>query len=303
MELRHLRYFVAVAEEKSVTRAAARLGMQQPPLSQQIKALEQELRFRLFERLPKGVELTAGGAVFLDEARALLDGVDRAAQKAASVASGAQGSITVGFTSSVAAHRLASDIIRAYRYSYPGVALEFREGNAAELTEAVASGELHAAILREPVADPPGVIFHTLLDEEMLVVLPLTHKLARPKARTRASAVSLQALANDPFILVRRPGAPGMYANLIAACNQLGFNPKIAAQVGHMLTNIMLVAAGVGVSVVPASMREIHRKHVAYRPLKDSPKLSAPITLIHRREETNPAAGHFISITKRIALG
>jgi len=301
MELRHLRYFIAVAEEKSFTRGAERLRMQQPPLSQQIKVLEQELGIKLFERLPKGVELTAGGTVFLAEARAILASLAHAAQKATRVAGGMEGAISVGFTSSVTSHRLATDIIRAYRSSYPRVALAFHEGNAADLTEAVARGDLDAAIVRAPVAQPPNLVFHALLDEEMLVALPIKHKLARPSKRSGSCGVSLRALANEPFILVRRPGGPGMYANLISACNQLGFSPRVVAQVGHMLTNIMLVAAGVGVSVVPASMLGTHRDRVAYCRLQGSPKLIAPITLIHRRGETNPAASHFIAVTKNIA--
>ncbi|MGZ5224456.1 MAG: LysR substrate-binding domain-containing protein [Burkholderiales bacterium] len=301
MELRHLRYFIAVAEERSFTRAAVRLGIQQPPLSQQVQALEYELRMKLFERLPRGVELTPGGAVFLEEARAVLAGLDRGASRALRTADGQEGAISVGFTSSVTAHRLAPEIIRTYRYSYPNVALDFHEGNAADLTEAVTRSELDAAIVRAPVAQPAELVFHCLLDEELLIALPVKHPLALQKHGRAQRGLSLTALANEPFILVRRPGAPGMYANLIAACNQLGFSPRIAAQVGHMLTNIMLVAAGVGVSAVPASMRDTHTDSVAYRDLVQVPRLIAPITLIHRREETNPAASRFIAITKRLA--
>jgi DNA-binding transcriptional LysR family regulator len=301
MELRHLRYFITVAEERSFTRAAARLGIQQPPLSQQVQALEYELRMKLFERLPRGVELTAGGAVFLAEARAVLAGLDRGAIRALRTADGQEGSISVGFTSSVTAHPLAPEIIRTYRHSYPSVALDFHEGNAADLTEAVSRRELDAAIVRAPVAQPAELVFHCLLDEDLLIALPGKHPLALQKHRRGQGGLSLKALANEPFILVRRPGAPGMYADLIAACNQLGFSPRIAAQVGHMLTNIMLVAAGVGVSAVPASMRDTLTDSVAYRALIQTPRLIAPITLIHRREETNPAASRFIAITKRLA--
>jgi DNA-binding transcriptional LysR family regulator len=301
MELRHLRYFIAVAEEKSFTRAAARLGIQQPPLSQQVQALEYELRIKLLERLPRGVQLTPGGAVFLEEARAVLAGLDRGATRALRTADGMEGAITVGFTSSVTAHRLAPEIIRTFRHNYPNVALEFNEGNAADLTDAVARGELDAAIVRAPVAQAGDLCFYTLLVEELLIALPLKHPLAQQKHARRTHGLPLRSLANEPFILVRRPGAPGMYANLIAACNQIGFSPRVVAQVAHMLTNIMLVAAGVGVSVVPASMRESHKESVAYRPLAHIPGLIAPITLIHRKEETNPAASHFIAITKRLA--
>src|SRR5215470_9150017 len=121
MELRHLRYFVAIAEEKSFTRAAKRLDMQQPPLSQQLRALEDELGFRLFDRRPKGVEITAAGAVFLEEAQGLLAGVRRASQRAARVAAGVGGTLSVGFTSSAATHRIAPDVIAEFRRKYPAI--------------------------------------------------------------------------------------------------------------------------------------------------------------------------------------
>lgn len=294
MELRHLRYFVAVADSGGFTRAAERLGIQQPPLSQQVKSLEQELGFRLFIRHPKGVELTVGGRVFLEEARAILAGVLDAVRKASGVAQGLEGSLAVGFTMSVAVHRLSSAILREYRGRYPGVALEFREGNAAQLTELVAAGRLQAALLRAPVALLPELVFVTLLQEDMLVALPHSHDLARDSA----GLLPLLALADEPFILVRRPGAPGMYADLITACQSVGFTPRIAAEVGNMLTNLMLVAAGVGISVVPASMEDVHRESVVYRRLEKSPRVVAPLTLVYRAEERNPAARHFLSIAK-----
>ena len=297
MELRHLRYFVAVAEEASFTRAAERLGIQQPPLSQQVKALEEELGFRLFNRLPKGVELTAGGSVFLAEARRLLGGVKDAVRKATRVAQGMEGSLAVGFTISAAVHHLSSEILREFRRLHPGVALEFREGNAAELTEKVATRSLQAALIRAPVATPPELVFVTLIQEPMLVALPDTH----PLTREATKPTTLASLANEAFILVRRPGAPGMYANLIASCQKVGFNPVIAAEVENMLTNLMLVAAGVGISVVPTSMGHVHQKNVVYRMLDEAPGVSAPLTLIYRADEQNPAAKPFLKITKRLA--
>jgi DNA-binding transcriptional LysR family regulator len=294
MELRHLRYFVAVAEEGSFTRAALRLSIQQPPLSQQVKQLEQELGFCLFDRHPRGVELTAGGTVFLEEARAILGDVQAAVRKASRAAEGLAGSVAVGFTMSVAVHQLAPALLREFRSQCPGVALEFREGNAAELTDLVAAGQIQAALLRAPVARMPELVFVTLLQEEMRVALPKFHTLADQPERPLA----LTALAEEPFILVRRPGAPGMYADLLTTCQQQGFNPRIVAQVEHMLTNLMLVAAGVGISVVPASMRDVHRERVVYRPLAKTPPVVAPITLVYRGEERNPAALHFLRITK-----
>jgi DNA-binding transcriptional LysR family regulator len=297
MELRHLRYFVAVAEHGGFTRAAERLGIQQPPLSQQVKALELELGFKLLNRHPRGVDLTAGGAVFLEEARRILGGVNEAVRKATRVAQGMEGSLSVGFTISAAVHHLSSEILREFRKLHPGVALEYREGNAAELTEKVATGSLQAALIRAPVAKTPELVFVTLLQEDMLLALPNTHPLARRGSRP----VPLLSLAGESFILVRRPGAPGMYANLIAACHRLGFSPLIAAEVQNMLTNLMLVAAGVGISVVPASVGNVHQKDVVYRAMGEAPGVAAPLTLVYRADGQNPATKPFLKIAKRLA--
>jgi DNA-binding transcriptional LysR family regulator len=299
MELRHLRYFVAVAEERHVTRAAERLGIQQPPLSQQIKALESELGIALFKRVPRGVELTVGGVVFLKEARAVLASVGRAGTKALRAARGEEGEIAMGFTSSALTHPIAREAIRSQRITHPAVTLELHEGNAAELTESVAKGDLTVAIVRAPVARPPNVVFRELLRERMLLVLPADHPLVSGKRARRR--FSLRELADEPFVLVRRPGAPGMYSSLIAACQRAGFTPRIAAEVERMLTNITMVAAGVGVSIVPGSMRDVHRESVTYCELTDAPELVAPITLLCRRDESDPSALHFMQLLARLA--
>ncbi len=297
MELRHLRYFVAVAEEGHFTRAAERLGMQQPPLSQQIRALEQELGFDLFKRHPKGADLTPGGAAFLAEARAILENVQQAAVRAGRVADGSAGTIAVGFTSSAAAHPLIPQIVRAYREAWPGVSLDFKEGNAAELTEAIAEGKLQLAFLRLPVSRPPGIVFQQLLEEEMLLVLPVGHPLLQNRRGDDMPAISLKSLRDERFILVRRHGAPGMYSNLIDACKRAGFTPQIAIEVDRMLTNISLVAAGAGISAVPASMRGFHPDSVVYCRIRDGvPGLSAPLTLATRDDDPPPAARHFLDM-------
>jgi DNA-binding transcriptional LysR family regulator len=300
MELRHLRYFVVVAEEGHFTRAAERLGMQQPPLSQQIRALEDELGFELFRRHPKGAALTVGGAVFLQEAKAILESVNRAAARAARVALGTEGTISIGFTSSAAAHPLIPRIVRAYRAAWPGVTLEFREGNAAEMTEAVAAGKLNVAFLRRPVSRPAGLAFHRLLEEEMLLVLPLGHKLLEEHAGPGMPSISLQSLRDEQFILVRKHGAPGMYSNLIEACMRAGFTPQIAVEVDRMLTNISLVAAGAGVTAVPAAMKGFHENSVVYCRIRDGgPELGAPLTLVCLEADAAPAVQHFLAETRR----
>jgi DNA-binding transcriptional LysR family regulator len=297
MELRHLRYFLVVAEEQHFTRAAERLNMQQPPLSHQIRLLEQELGFELFRRHPKGAALTAGGLVFVEEAKNILHRVEQAAKRAGRAAKGFEGALSIGFTSSAAAHPLIPGIIRAYRAAYPGVHLELSEGNAAELTEGVDNGTVNIAFLRQPVSRPRNVNFLPLLEEEMLLVLPIGHRLAPKPLKSGMPVVSLKSLADEEFILVRRHGAPGLYSDLIDACENAGFTPKIALEVERMLTNISLVAAGAGVSVVPASMKDFHRRSVVYCRIRDArPALIAPITLVSRADNLSPTMQNFLDL-------
>src|SRR5579862_8063932 len=158
MELRHLRYFVAVAEEGHITRAAARLGLQQPPLSQQIQALETELDAQLFHRKPRGVELTDAGRALLTDARAILAQVEHAVATTRRTARGEQGRIAVGFTSSASFHPFVVRAIRSYRDAYPLVSLALEEGGTAELVEAVRRQQLDAAFIRTPVGDAPELV-------------------------------------------------------------------------------------------------------------------------------------------------
>jgi len=296
VELRHLRYFIAVADAKSVTRAAAALGLQQPPLSQQVKALERELGFALFKRHPKGVELTPGGEVFLREARETFANLGRAATRASRASQGLVGSLSVGLTSSALAHPFAPRLLREFVRAYPNVDLGLKEGNAADLSEAVAKRTVDAALIRSPVSHPSGIVFEELVREEMLAVLPRGHAAAKG-----AGSLSLKALRDDGFILVRRPGAPGLYAQLIEACNREGFSPRIVAEVANMVTNVTLVAAGMGVSAVPASMRDFHRGSVVYRRLRPSSRLYAPVTLTTRRDASNPVAKRLATLARELA--
>lgn len=303
MELRHLRYFLVVAEEGHFTRAAERLGMQQPPLSQQIRALERELGFALFRRHPKGAALTAGGQVFVEEARAILARLDTAVERAGRISQGIEGVLSIGFTSSAAAHQAIPALTRTYREQWPQVVLDFRERNAAELTDEVAQGKLDIAFLRRPVSRPDGLTFHTLLEEELLLVLPAGHAAIPAHAAGTLPAVPLLALRDEPFILVRRSGAPGMYGNLIEACVQAGFVPHIAIEVERMLTNISLVAAGAGVSAVPASMQGFHAQRVVYCTIQDAPPtLSAPLTMVWRDDGQRPPVGHMVALARRMSM-
>lgn len=299
MEFRHLRYFLAVAEAGHMTRAAERLGIQQPPLSLQIKALETELGVGLFKRHPKGVSLTDAGRQFEQEARRLMDEMAAMQARMARVARGELGVLNVGFTSSAAAHAFTPEALRACRRAWPGITLSIREDHAAGITEAVAAGRLHCGLIRVPVSQPDHLSFEVLLREPVLVALPVDHPLAAGAGAGRGLA--LTEVRQEGFILVRQPGAPGLYANLLALCEAQGFRPRIAAEVERMVTSLNLVAAGAGIAVVPASMRGLHPQAVVYRPLADGTPLDAPLTLVYRSADASGPAAHFLTILRDTA--
>jgi DNA-binding transcriptional LysR family regulator len=301
MELRHLRYFLAVAEERHITRAAARLGLQQPPLSQQIHMLEKELGTKLFTRLPRGVELTAAGEGFLEEARAVLSGVERAAVRARAAAMGQRGRISIGLTTSASLHPGVTRTLRAYADSHSAVSLDLHANSAANLTEALIRKEVQVAVIRAAVARPSDLIFKELAQENMLIALPVDHHLVGRTASGANAPISLLALAGERLILVRRHAAPGMYSNVVDACHKAGFEPLIVAEVEQMLISINLVAAGVGISLVPASIREIRQEGIVYCPILDAPSLVAPLTLVYRRGEARPIVTDFIELSRNLA--
>jgi DNA-binding transcriptional LysR family regulator len=296
MELRHLRYFVAVAEEGHVTRAAERLGMQQPPLSQQIQALERELAVQLFRRKPRGVELTDAGHALLDDARAILAHVDHAFATTRRTARGEQGRIAIGFTSSAPFHPFVPRVIRAFREAYPLVALTLDESGTTELIDDLRNERVDAAFIRTPVADPMGITVNPLLEEAMLVALPATHALAASDTE-----LQLASLAAETFIVYRRPSGPGLYDAIFAACHAAGFSPVVGQEAPRIVSTLNLVAAGLGIAVVPASLARMQMDGVIYRPLRSSGQPRAPLLLATRRGDTGAVVRRFLDVVKRMA--
>jgi DNA-binding transcriptional LysR family regulator len=296
MELRHLRYFVAVAEEGHVTRAAERLGIQQPPLSQQIRALEAELQVQLFRRKPRGVELTQAGEAFFAEAQAILRQVDRAVTAARRTARGDAGRIGLGFTSSASFHPFVPQLIRDYREAHPGVALSLEESGTGELVAALLEERLDAAFVRSPIGPAEGIAVHSVLDEAMVAALPAGHALAAGPA---IGKLALADLAAETFILYRRPLGPGLYDAIIAACQRAGYSPIIGQEAPRMLATLSLVAAGLGVTLVPHSMRRLRVHGVVYRALDGDAGLVAPLNLAYRRGEGSAATQRFIALVRR----
>jgi len=259
MELRHLRYFLAVAEEANFTRAAARLGIGQPPLSQQIQALERELGTPLFRRTHAGAELTEAGEAFLVEVRRVLADVERAADTARRIARGEAGRLRLGFTASAAFNPRVPRLIRDFRRQWPLVQLVLEETNTAGLLDALRNGRLDAAFIRyTPSALPAGLDLMRFPDEPMLIAVPAAHPLAQhPSA-------PLRALAGEPFILFPRSFGSSLYDEILSVCRESGFSLQITQEAPQMSSIVNLVAAELGVSVVPASTAQMQLPGVRY---------------------------------------
>ncbi|MFM7423709.1 MAG: LysR substrate-binding domain-containing protein, partial [Elainella sp.] len=234
MELRHLRYFIAVAEELHFGRAAERLHMAQPPLSQQIKQLEDLLGFRLFERTKRSVQLTEAGQVFLSETYRLFRQLDQAIETGRQVSRGEKGQLVVGFVSS-AAYNVLPDILRRFRSLVPDVRLELHELPTNEQVEWLLEGKIDVGFLRPPIEAVPLNLI-TIVREPMVVALPEQHPLGQ------ASEISLTSLANDAFVLFPRPLSPQTYDQIISLCQQAGFSPNVVQEAMQMQTIVSLVA-------------------------------------------------------------
>jgi DNA-binding transcriptional LysR family regulator len=302
MELRHLRYFIAVAEEGHITRAAERLGIQQPPLTRQIKAIEREMDVQLFQRKARGVELTDAGRVFLDDARAILGHLDTALDTARRTARGEQGRISVGYTSSAAFHLLVPRVIREFRCTFPLVSLTLEESPPYDLIERMQSEKIDVAFIGGPVGDQEGVAIEPLLEGAMVVALPIGHSLARSEDDPDA-ALSLKSLANETFIVYgRAPGALTLQSTaVIAACHAAGFSPRVGHVLPDNLSRLNLVAAGLGIAVVASSLQRMNIDGVVYRRLKSAQRLKIALNLAWRRGDASALVRQFLKLAKHVA--
>ncbi|HEX4884608.1 MAG TPA: LysR family transcriptional regulator [Casimicrobiaceae bacterium] len=284
MELRPLRYFVAVAEALHFGRAAARLHISQPPLSRAIRALEREVGTDLFERSTRGVRLTPAGAALLPEARRLLREADALAAGARDLARGAVGVLHLGFISA-SAYNVLPRVLPAFRRERPGVRLVLAEATSDVQLAALADGTLDAGILLPPVANP-AIAFVPLLREPLVAALP--------DARPWPARVALAKLAREPFVLFPRHAGPGLHDVVVAACERAGFTPRVEQEAVQMPTIVSLVAAGMGVALVPASLEHMRRTGVVYRPLTGAaPRVE--VGLAWRGADRSPVLAAFVA--------
>jgi DNA-binding transcriptional LysR family regulator len=288
MELRHVRYFLAVAEEKNFTRAAARVGIGQPPLSQQVKDLETEVGATLFRRMPQGAELTAAGEAFLQVVQGFPAQAERAIHAAQRAARGESGSLRVGFTGSAVFNPVVSVAVRSFRRAYPDVELLLEELNTTGLVSGVTEGRLDAVFLRPGSAGSEDLQVRVLSEEPLVAVLPAGH------AAAKIAEVDLVGLRSDPFVLTPRSAGPTVFDTIVTACRKAGFEPVLGQSAPQMASLIHFVAAELGVSLVPASMRSLKVPGVVYRELSGRPTLLR-LALASRRGDTSPALRNFIA--------
>ena len=257
IELRHLRYFLAVAETLHFSKAAERLGMAQPPLSQQIKRLEQLLGHRLFDRTTRGVSLTLAGQLLAERSRSTLEKIHDDLAQVRRLGRGEEGTLTVGFSGSVMFTGLPA-AIESYRRRYPKVELRLRELVTSAQIGALLEGTLDLAFLRD--GDPtPGIELTTLLKERYVAVLPTAHPLVRKRA------LRVKDLRDEPFLLFARRMGPLAFDRTIACCEAHGFRPNIVQDAPQWPTLVSLVAAGLGVSLAPACVANITIPGTVYR--------------------------------------
>lgn len=294
MELRHLRYFIAVAEELNFSRAAERLHMAQPPLSVQIRALEDDLGAQLFERDKRRVSLTQAGRMFLDQARAILAMADAAKIQARSAASGIIGKLTLGYTASAMFHAVLPKTLRHFKATYPEIALSFYEMSSLEQLDALQGRTLDIGIVRKPEAlIPTDVQIEAWYEAPLVVAMATDHPLAKQ------ASVSIADLRDDAFIMYPRDAGIGLYWRVIDLCSKAGFRPQAIRQVRESSSIIGLVAAGAGIAIVPQDTRCIQLSGVTYQRLSDHQAVSA-LYLAYRDDNRDT---HLAKLAKMLRTG
>jgi DNA-binding transcriptional LysR family regulator len=290
LELRHLRYFVAVAEELHFGRAAARLHLAQPPLSQQIRKLEEILGYSLFHRTSRAVKLTAAGEVFLERARRTLRNVHEDIEEARSIGRGDEGSLRVGFIGSGMLTPLPN-VLGNYRQLYPKVQLVLSESYTANIAATLNRGVLDAGFLRDggPIE---GLHVETIFSEPFVAVLPKTHRLAGK------NTISPADLKDEPFVFFT-PGAGKLaYEKPMSLFEEYGFRPHVVQEAPQWLTILRLVGAGLGVSVGPACTRQIAVPNIVSPGLSGA-KVSSDIELAYRKNEDRAVVAAFAEVVRK----
>jgi DNA-binding transcriptional LysR family regulator len=289
VELRQLRYFIAVAEELHFTRAAARLHIAQPPLSQQIQQLERELRTPLLHRTSRNVELTEAGRAFLDEARRTVAQAERAAQVARQAAMGPSAQLHLAFVDS-SLHGYVPQLLRMHRRAQPNTHVTLTERSSGQQVEAIQRGEVQVGLLR-PTRGGPQVVMEEIGRERLVAAIPADHPLGR------RAEVSIDDLSGLPMVFFERSVAPGLHDQLMGLFRGAGAPPLIVQEASEGHTIVGLVAAGLGVSLVPETLSAWRQRDVVYRPLADAAARVA-MCVGWRRGDRSDAVASFLATAR-----
>ncbi|HTC25988.1 LysR substrate-binding domain-containing protein [Dyella sp.] len=292
IELRHLRYFVAVADTLHFGKAAERLGMSQPPLSQQIRQLEETVGARLLTRTNRRVALTEPGRIFLKEARDILARVERATELAQRAQRGELGELHIGFTRTIPLSQQIPRAIFEFRQRFPAVHLQLEEMNSLRQIDALLERRLHLGILR-PESLPGSLVSKRLFRDPLAAVVRSDHPaVKRVNARGK---LPIAALAQEPFVMFARSAGAGVYERTYNLCRNAGFSPRIAQDALEASTIIGLVAAGLGVAILPESCGHIALEGVTFVPLADAAAMSE-IHVVYRDDERSPLVPRFVQL-------
>ena len=288
MEFRHLRCFIILAEELHFTRAAQRLHIAQPHLSQEIRRLERDVGAALFRRNKRNVALTDAGRAFLVKAVEIVRATEDAKRIAQRTAAGATGRLVVGFAGS-AGYELLPAAVRAFRSQWPDVELELRELATSRQLDLLRKKQLHVGLLRKLIAEDSLISSRIVKREALIVALPKDHPLATRKS------IPISALSQEPWIVFDRTPAPGMFGDLMAACEEAGFAPIIAQEAGEIPTMINLVSSGLGIAMLPESVTVLRRSGVVYRSLTGTTQVSH-LVVAWVPDETNVPLRNFLNV-------
>lgn len=291
MELKHLRFVIALAEELHFGRAAARLYISQPPLSQHIKKLENELGTKLFVRTKRKVQVTEAGEILVARARQILCDVDRTVQLVAKAGHGESGSLKIGCLNS-SRHTL-SDAIRMFARKYPHVRLEMLGIVASERIEALHTGRIDIGFINIPIEDP-YLIVKPLFWDPLVAAFPLHHRLASRKN------VPIAALSGERFVVISRRVKPTIHNLVITMCQEAGFNPQIVQEADDLQSMATMVAAGVGISIVAATVQPFQRNEIVLRALQPPGHLVG-VGAAYMRDNPSNVLRLFLQILERLA--
>lgn len=291
---RQLQQFVAVAEELSFRKAAQRLHMSQPPLTQAVRRLERNVGVRLLERSRNAVSLTAGGQVFLEDAKRMLDRMQGMIEAARRAAEGARGRLRISFVPS-AALGLVPLVVAEFRRRYPDVALELYSDTTTTQLDSLRAGRTDVGIVVPPLRDATDIRVTPLCRERLVVVVPAAHKFGASRF------IRLEQLADEPFVLFPLSQGPAFLSAILLACRRAGFFPRVVQESPQMHMIVTLVACGIGVSLVPAAMAAVQRANVSYLDIRGRFKPQYELAAASLKQAENPVLARFLSVGQEVA--